>query len=178
MDLKEKPETFTVDALGATCVLGSQFDDNADDQYTLYVDGVAFDALPEVTDKGAVPEVGHSEAEETNGANTVRFDFLVFLKGKRAPVSIEFNFRSGHLSLEICGKPVEDWQVKEISEAFAVPYVFDHEGFKFTVKMQVDDKGNMTEKPELEIQGIPFSKHPYMDKDFVLDGEETPIFNS
>ena len=32
--------------------------------------------------------------------------------------------------------------------------------------MKVDEDGNLTEKVELEIDGLLFNKHPYVDKDF------------
>ena len=59
------------------------------------MDETAFDDLPEFEDKGEVPEVGHSIIETHNGPNTMRIDFLLFLKGERTTVSIEHNLRSG-----------------------------------------------------------------------------------
>ena len=56
-----------------------------------------------------VPDVGHSIIETHNGANTQRVDFRVFLKGRRTPVSIEHNMRSGMVTLDVNGKPVKSW---------------------------------------------------------------------
>ena len=131
----------------------------------LHIDGVAFDDLPEFKEVGEVPEVGSSIIETHEGANTHRVDLLVFIKGRRNPVSIEHNLRSGSVTLDICGKPKESWQAKSFAEAFSVPYNFTHEDHKFTLKMKEDDE-NDEEILELEIDGVLFKDHPYVDKDF------------
>ena len=63
--------------------------------YSLSVNETEFYDLPEFKDKSEVPEVGHSIVETHNGPNTMRIDFLLFLKGERTTVSIELNLRSG-----------------------------------------------------------------------------------
>ena len=74
--------TFNVDALGgATFTLGFERG-----KYTLSVNETPFDDLPEFKDRGEVPEVGHSTVDTYNSPNTVRIDFLLFLKGRRTTV--------------------------------------------------------------------------------------------
>ena len=81
--------------------------------------------------------------------------------------------RSGNLAVDIAGKPHKSFQIQNFKDAFTVPYNFEHEGFKFTLKKKVDDDGEEDqENLELEIQGIPFHKHPFMSKDFVLEEDE------
>ena len=133
---------------------------------TLSVDETTFDDLPEFKDKVDVPEVGHSNMDTHNGQITVRIDFLLFLKGRRTPISIEHNLRSSTVSLDVNGKPQKSWKAKSFTEAFSIPYNFDQDGHKFTVKIKVDEDGNQTEEVVLEIDGIVFNKHPYIDKDF------------
>ena len=163
--LRKTTVTFKVDALkGVTFTLG--FEGKFRGKYTLLLDETSFNDLPEFKDKGELPEVGHSIIETHNGPNTMRVDFLLFLKGQRSPVSIEHNLRSGTVSLDVNGKPKKNWQAKTFAEAFAIPYNFNHNGHKFSVKMQVDEDGNQTEEIELEIDGLLFNEHIYVDKDF------------
>ena len=64
-----------------------------------------FSELPEFIEVTEVPKVGHSVTSEYFGASTQRFDWLAFINGRRTPVSIEFNMRSGQATLDVCGKP-------------------------------------------------------------------------
>ena len=120
-----------------------------------------------------MPEVGHSSAVRHVGPSIHRIDFPAFLNGHRAPVSIEHNLRSGMVSLDVDGKPKKSWHAKSFAEAFKVPYNFTHDGHKFTVKMNDEKEGEEVEQIELEIDGILFEKHPYLDKDF---GKQTTQF--
>ena len=92
--------TFEINELDAEIKLGAEGDD-----FTLHLNGQEFETLPPFKDVGEVPIVGYSETEDHHGANTQRRDFLIFLKGKRNPVSVEHNMRSGFVSLDVCGKP-------------------------------------------------------------------------
>ena len=74
--------------------------------------------------------------------------------------------RSGQVYLEVDGKFKMSWNAKSFAEALAIPYNFTHEGLKFTLRMKVDKDGNVTDEVELEIEGIIFEKHPFVDKDF------------
>ena len=109
---------------------------------------------------------------------TQRFDFLVFLKGRRTPISIEHNMRSGLATLDVCGKPNKSWQAKKLIDVFDVPFNFTHDGHKFTIRKQIDEDGEETESLQLDIDGIEFSKHPYITKDFVLDEEKQLVYCS
>ena len=111
-------------------------------------------------------DVGHSDVGKFNGANTRRIDFLVFLKGKRTPVSIQHEKRANTLTVEVRGKRRKLWQVKQFSDAFKEPYFFEYESVKFVIKLQVDDEGCQLDAIDLEIQGINFYKHPFVSKDF------------
>ena len=104
--------------------------------------------------------------EEHHSANIRRIDWPVFLKGKRTPVSVEHNLRSGLVTLDVCGKPQKSWQVQKFEEAFDVPHNFTHDDHKFTLKKQVDEDGTETENLELDIDGQLFMKYPFVDKDF------------
>ena len=70
------------------------------------------------------------------------------------------------ISLDVDGKPWKNWNAKSFAEAFHVPYNFTHDGHKFTVRVNDDKEGEELDKLELEIDGILFEKHPYLDKDF------------
>ena len=99
--LYKTPVTFKVDALGgATFKLGSN-----GVNYTISVDETPFNDLPEFKEEIQAPEVGHSVPDCYNGATIHRKDFPVFLKGRRNPVSIEQNLRSGVIALDVDGKP-------------------------------------------------------------------------
>ena len=124
--------------------------------YTLQVDDIAFDELEEFKEVGDVPEVGHSSHEETQGASTFRIDFLAFLEGRRTPVAIEHNLRSGFVTLEVRGKLVKNWQVKSFYEAFAAAYNFTVDNHKFTLRKHVNDEGEETDLLVLDIDMIPF----------------------
>ena len=164
--------TFKVDALGgATFTLGFDY---KTDNYTLSVDEIAFDDLPEIKEEIDAPEVGHSIDERFMGPSIHRVDFLVFLKGYRTPISIEHDLRSGLVSLDVDGKPWKSWHAKTFTEAFSVPYNFTHDGHKFTVRINDDKEGDEVYKIELEIDGILFENHPYVDKDF---GKTCSFFN-
>ena len=113
-----------------------------------------------------MPDIGRSIVEEHQGANTTRIDFNPFLKGRRTPVSVEHNMRSGQVTLDVAGKPKNSWQAKSFAEAFAVQYNFTHEGLKFSLRMGVDSDGNETESLELEIEGVPYNKYPFIDIKF------------
>ena len=162
--LREKPVTFTVDALGGATFILSY--DRPTGKYTLSVDETSFDNLPEFKEKAEVPDVGQSSAERHIGPSIHRVDFLVFLNGHRTPVSIEQNLRSGMVTLDVDGKPKKSWHAKSFAEAFKIPYNFIHDGHKFTVKMNYDKEGEEVDQIELEIDGILFKNHPYVDKDF------------
>ena len=66
-------------------------------------------------------DVGHSIIETHNGPNTVRIDFLAFIKGQKTPVSLEHNLRSGLVTLDVKGKPEMVWTAKSFAEALAIP---------------------------------------------------------
>ena len=135
-------------------------------KYTLEVNGTPFDDLNEFKDVGEVPPVGHSTQENIYGANTQLIVFLVFLEGRRTPVSIEHNMRSGFVTIELRGKPEMSWQVKNFRDAFKYPYNFVYEDHKFTLRVQVDEEGDETDNLELEIDGLIFTKHPFVSSDF------------
>ena len=80
-------------------------------------------------------DVGHSDVEELNGANTRRIDFLVFLKGKRTPVSVQHEKRANTLTVEVRGKRIKLWQVKLLTDAFKEPFCFEYESVKFVIKL-------------------------------------------
>ena len=82
------------------------------------MNGTSFDELSEFKDVGEVPEVGQSTYEEVFAANTHRIDFLVFVKGRRHPIEIVHNKRSGFVTIEACGKPQKSWQVVNLLDAF------------------------------------------------------------
>ena len=80
-----------MDALrGATVTLGF-----SDVKYALLVNETSFDNLPEFKEKVELPEVAHSITETHNGPSIHRVDFRVLLRGRRTPVSIQHNLRSG-----------------------------------------------------------------------------------
>ena len=103
-----------------------------------------------------MPEVAHSNVEEHFGGNIERIDFNPFLKGRRTPVSVEFNMRSGFLSVDLKGKPQMSMQVKSLLEGFENWYNFSHDGHKFTLKKEVDTEGDETGKLELLIDAISY----------------------
>ena len=111
-------------------------------QYILLVEEKEFSELPESIEVTEVPKIGRSTFEKFFGANTQRFDWLIFLSGRRVPVVLELNIRSGQVTLDVCGKPKMSWSAKKFSEIFEVPYNFTHDGHKFTLRMGVDDEGN------------------------------------
>ena len=88
-----------------------------------------------------VPEVGHSVIDEHFGANTQRFDWLAFINGRRVPVSIEYNMRSSHVTLDVCGKEKKSWMNKKFADVFQVPFNFMHDGHKFTLRKRIDKEG-------------------------------------
>ena len=88
------------------------------------------------------------------------------MKGLKKPISVEFNQRSGLVSHDVAGKPMKSWQVGSLAEAFSVNYTFYLEGVKFTLRMGVDSDGNQTDEVELDIDGIYYKKHPYLNIDF------------
>ena len=56
---------------------------------------------------------------------------------------------------------------------FSVPYNFTHDEHKFTIRLQIDEDGEETEKLELDIDGLLFSKHQFVSEDFILeDGKQ------
>ena len=75
-------------------------------QYVVTVNDVLFSALPEFKEEVKVPDVGHSVVEEFEGAHTHRIDFLIFLKGRSTPVSVQHNIRAGEVTLEVRGKRI------------------------------------------------------------------------
>ena len=123
-----------------------------------------------------IPDVAHSVTHEHFGGNTQRFDWLVFLSGRHTPVSIEHNMRSGLVVLDVCGKPEKSWNVKSFTDAVEHPYNFTHDGHKFTLRKRLDDEGEESENLELDIDGVPFKKHPFISKDFVADEEKQQIY--
>ena len=108
-NLKDSPVTFELDGFDAIFTLSHNGKELSDQLYILTVDGVAFGALPEYKDVVEVPKIGHSVIEEHHSANTRRIDWPVFLNGKRTPVSVEHNMRSGFVTLDVCGKPQKSW---------------------------------------------------------------------
>ena len=74
--------------------------------------------------------------------------------------------RSGLATLDFADKPIKTWQVKNFVDAFQVPYNWTAEGFKFTLRRGVDAEGNETDTLELDIEGVYFKKHPFLNIDF------------
>ena len=109
-----------------------------------------------------MPDVAHSVTHEHFGGNSTRYDWLVFLKGRHTPVSIEHNMRSGQVVLDVCGKPEKSWSVKSFADVVEHPYNFTHEGHKFTLCKRTEKESEDSNKFELVIDGIPFKKHPYI----------------
>ena len=99
-------------------------------------------------------------------AHTHRFYFLVFLEGQATPIVIEHNKRSGFVTVDVRGKPEKSWQVKNLLDAFKHAFNFVVEGHKFTIRREVDEEGEETDTLVLEIDGILFTKHPFMSSDF------------
>ena len=112
------------------------------------------------------PDVAHSTIDEFYGSNIQLITFNVFLKGHLKPISVEHNMRSGVASLDFANKPIKTWQVKNFVDAFQVHYNFTAEGKKFTLRRGVDSDGNSTDTLELEIEGLYFKKHPYLNINF------------
>ena len=140
------------------------------------LDDKIFSDLPEFVEVTQLPDVGHSVSNEHFGANTMRYDWLVFLSGRRTPISLEFNLRSGQVTLDVCGKPKKGWQAKSLAEVFSVPFNFVHEGHKFTIRKQIDEDGEETEKLELDIDGLPFQKHQFISDDFILEDDKQLVY--
>ena len=92
--------------------------------------------------------------------------FNLFFKGLPKAISVEHNMRSGFVSLDLAGKPIKSWQVKNFVDAFYLPYNFTAEGYKFTLRRGVDSEGDLTDSLELEIEGMYFKLHPYLNIDF------------
>ena len=74
--------------------------------------------------------------------------------------------RSGYVIVEVRGKLQKSWQVKSFYEAFALPYNFVVDDHKFTLRKHVNEDGEETDTLILDIDAIPFTKHPYVDSDF------------
>ena len=70
------------------------------------------------------------------------------------------------VTLDVDGKPKMSWHARSFAQAFEVPYNFTHDNHKFTVRVNDDKEGEEVEQIELEIDGVLFEKHPYVDKDF------------
>ena len=135
--------------------------------FTLKAFDVLFEELPDYQEVAEVPIVGHSMMEEFHGANAQRYDFNLFFKGIRTPVSIEYNMRSRLVSLDVAGKPKNSWSdIQSFAEAFSTWYNFTHEGHKLSIRMRTDEDGEQTEIPDLDIDGVSYNDYPFMDKDF------------
>ena len=80
--------------------------------------------------------------------------------------------RSGHVVLDVCGKPEKSWIVKNFADVVEHPYNFQHEGHKFTLRELTDSEGDRSKKFELVIDGITYKKHPYISQDFVVDEDK------
>ena len=102
---------FKLDFCDALFTISHNGKELSDASYILTIDGTDFRNLPECKDVAEVPEIGHSVIDEHQGAYTRRIDWPVFLKGRRTPVSVEHNMRSGFVTLDVCGKPQKSWQV-------------------------------------------------------------------
>ena len=74
--------------------------------------------------------------------------------------------RGRFVTLDFAGKPIKTWQVKNFVDAFHVPFNFTAEDKKFTLRSGVDSEGSETDTLELEIEGLYFKKHPYINIDF------------
>ena len=74
--------------------------------------------------------------------------------------------RSGFATLDFADKPLKTWQVKNFVDAFQVPYNFTAEGYKFTLRRGVDPEDNETDTLELDMQGLNFKKHPFLNINF------------
>ena len=61
--------------------------------------------------------------------------------------------RSGLVTLDVCGKPQKSWQVSNFTDAFSMPFNFTYEGYKFTLRLKLDEDGEETENPDLDIEG-------------------------
>ena len=56
--------------------------------------------------------------------------------------------------------------MKNFYEAFELAYNFMVDNHKFTLRKHINEEGDETEKLVLDIDGIPFTKHPYVSSDF------------
>ena len=156
--------TLYLSELDATIQIS--FEGEYQGQYVVTVNDVLFSALPEFKEEVKVPDVGHSIVEEFEGAHTHRIDFLIFLKGRRTPVSVQHDMRAGLLTLEVRGKRVKWWQARNFLDAFEKPYVFIYEDIKFMLRKRIDAEGEEIEALDLDVHGLIFNKHPFMSKDF------------
>ena len=120
--ISDENVAFTLPILDVNCTLGWR--GGYGGQYVLRLDDKKFIELPEFGEESIIPDVAHSVTQEHYGENTQRFDWLVFLKGQHTPVSIEHNMRSGHVVLDVCGKPEKSWIVKSFTDAVEHPYNF------------------------------------------------------
>ena len=119
-NLVDSPVTFTLNELDTTFELS--YTGGIDGQYILTVGETPFIDLPEFKEKVQVVDVGHSIKEEFDGTYTQRIDFLVFLKGKRTPVSVQHEKRAGLVFIEVRGKRIKLFQAKLLSDAFKEPF--------------------------------------------------------
>ena len=94
------------------CTLNWEGGNFFEGHYVLLVGETMFEELPKSKEIVEAPEIAHSmkDAEKHSSPHVDRLDWLVFLKGKPTPVSIEHTKRMKHVSLDICGKPVMAWQ--------------------------------------------------------------------
>ena len=74
--------------------------------------------------------------------------------------------RSGFVTLDVCGKPQKSWQVQSFTDAFSIPYNFVHEGHKFSLRKKIDEEDEETENLDLDIDGVPYFKNPFVSSDF------------
>ena len=65
-----------------------------------------------------------------------------------------------------------------MAEVFQVAYNFTHDGHKFTLRKKLNEEGEETETLELEIDGLPFSRHPFVSEDFILEEEKQLVYCS
>ena len=150
-----------MDALNADLTIGRKYSDT-----WLLVNETPFEELPKFEEKVTIPEIAHSTVDEFNGSSVQLITFNLFLKGHLKPVSVEHNMRGGFATLDFAGKPMKTWKVKNFKDAFKVPYNFTAEGKKFTLRMGFDSEGNETDTLELDIEGLHFKQHPYLDINF------------
>ena len=85
--------------------------------------------------------------------------------------------RSQLASVDVGGKPLKSWTVKDLMDAFEHDFNFTHEGHKFTLRRKLDEEGEETDSLDLDIDGLVFQMHPFVSSDFVLDEDKQLVLS-